>query len=147
MPIVTLLMHFLQRKHPDLFEHEKGWKEEWFDPRMLRALMTDTREAWDEVVTPKVDGLVFSVPMFTDRFCEMLIEEVDAFAASGLPARRPNSMNRYGLVLNSIGMKVCPEMCSSQQAMSFLSVGVLFLNSFLNSGSMPGGFMNSVCRC
>jgi len=35
----------------------------------------------------------------------MLVGEVDAYADSGLPQARPNSMNKYGLVLNEIGME------------------------------------------
>ena len=35
----------------------------------------------------------------------MLVEEVDGYNASGLPTSRPNSMNKYGLVLNEIGME------------------------------------------
>jgi len=30
---------------------------------------------------------------------------VESFHASGLPARRPNSMNNYGLILNEIGLR------------------------------------------
>ena len=37
--------------------------------------------------------------------CAMFVAEVDAYAASGLPTARPNSMNKYGLVLNEIGME------------------------------------------
>ena len=35
----------------------------------------------------------------------MLVDEVDAYGSSGLPTARPNSMNKYGLVMNEIGME------------------------------------------
>jgi hypothetical protein len=33
-----------------------------------------------------------------------LLEEVSAYEAAGLPVRRPNSMNRYGLILEDLGL-------------------------------------------
>ena len=48
---------------------------------------------------------VYSFPLFTDTFCRLLIEELDAIAGSGVPVQRPNSMNNYGVILNLVGMK------------------------------------------
>ena len=45
------------------------------------------------------------LPLFTASFCVALMEELEAFEKSGLPARRPNSMNNYGTIVNSIGME------------------------------------------
>ena len=39
------------------------------------------------------------------QVCEMLLDEADGYNSSGLPASRPNSMNKYGLVLNEIGLE------------------------------------------
>merc|ERR1712113_41868 len=33
------------------------------------------------------------------------VEEIFNFYASGLPAKRPNSMNNYGIILNEIGLE------------------------------------------
>lgn len=35
----------------------------------------------------------------------MLIDEMENYTDSRLPARRPNSMNNYGLIINDIGLK------------------------------------------
>ena len=48
---------------------------------------------------------VFSFPLFTDYYCRILVEELDAIAASGVPVDRPNSMNQYGVILNFVGMQ------------------------------------------
>jgi len=48
---------------------------------------------------------VFSFPLLCGETCDRLIDEVEAFQKSGLPARRPNSMNNYGLILNEIGLR------------------------------------------
>lgn len=93
------------RKHPELFDVSAGWLEEWFDPDFVRAVHTNTPEAWSSIVTEHLPGAVFSCKMMSDKFCDMLIEEVDHFATTGLPARRPNSMNNYGIILNEIGWK------------------------------------------
>ena len=43
--------------------------------------------------------------MLTSEFCTLLLEELANYEASGLPVRRPNTMNSYGLVMNQIGLK------------------------------------------
>jgi hypothetical protein len=55
---------------------------------------------------------VYSFPFFTRAFCAILAGEVKNFEASTLPRFRPNSMNRYGLILNEIGLKpFLDELC------------------------------------
>jgi hypothetical protein len=93
------------RKHPALFDTEAGWQEDWFDPSFLAAIRDGTDEAWSSVVEEHLPGALFSCRMFSQKFCDMLIEEVDNFATTGLPARRPNSMNNYGIILNEIGWR------------------------------------------
>ncbi|CAE7232606.1 OGFOD2 [Symbiodinium natans] len=48
---------------------------------------------------------VFSFPIFKTEFCELLMEEIRHFYGSKLPAKRPNSMNNYGIILNDIGLE------------------------------------------
>jgi len=48
---------------------------------------------------------VFSFKVFTEEFCQLLMEEIHHFYGSKLPARRPNSMNNYGIILNEIGLE------------------------------------------
>jgi len=64
------------------------------DSAPMRAMMRE-----------ELPGLVFSFPMFSVPFCEMLLEEVEAYEGSGMPVQRPNSMNNYGLILNQVGME------------------------------------------
>ena len=56
-----------------------------------------------------VEG-VYAFPFLTDAACAMLVAEVDADAESGLPQARPNSMNKYGLVLNEVGMEALDDL-------------------------------------
>ena len=48
---------------------------------------------------------IYAFDLLSDAFCELLLAELGNFEASGLPVSRPNSMNNYGVVLNSIGME------------------------------------------
>merc|ERR1711865_491237 len=52
-----------------------------------------------------IPGLAYSFPVLSLSFCEYLMEEIRHFYESGLPARRPNSMNNYGIILNEIGLE------------------------------------------
>ena len=47
---------------------------------------------------------IYAFDLFTDELCELLVAELDAFEATELPRRRPNTMNNAGLVVNEIGM-------------------------------------------
>ena len=60
--------------------------------------------AWRELAT-EVHAGVFSFPLFTPEYCTQFLSELDNYYASGLPIRRPNSMNNYGIIVNEIGME------------------------------------------
>lgn len=98
------------RKHTTLFDARGDLPLEWFDkqlrPHLRAAGSSQPVDAKDvrQLMTVEADG-VFSFPLFTPEFCRMFLEELDNYKASGLPVRRPNSMNRYGLIVNGIGMR------------------------------------------
>ena len=46
---------------------------------------------------------IYRFALFTPAFCKAMCDEIDSYEASGLPARRPNTMNNGGLVVNDIG--------------------------------------------
>jgi hypothetical protein len=48
---------------------------------------------------------VFSFDLFSPEFCDLLVAEVDNYEATTLPRRRPNTMNKFGLILNEIGLE------------------------------------------
>lgn len=119
-------------KHPVLFEFPPRWNE-WLDPTFLRAhaevmriqqiSLTDqekheaVKQAWATALTKECDGGgpgVWSFDAFTSEFCTMLIDEVD-FAQDkyGALLTRPNGMNRYGMVLNQLGLE--PAITELQQ--------------------------------
>jgi len=79
-------------------------REEFFEQSFLDAVKFGTPEALKAITTEVIPG-VFVFKMFTDQFRRLLVEELDNFDRSGLPIRRPNSMNNYGVILNDIGFK------------------------------------------
>jgi len=95
-----------------LFDASEPAVERFFKPQFLAAVAgwrsTGDARAIELAVVPglriEAPGVV-SFECATDEFCEQLLEEVRHYQASGLPARSPNSMNNYGLVLNEIGMR------------------------------------------
>merc|ERR1712046_124782 len=49
---------------------------------------------------------VYSLDMFTHEFCDTLLEEIEhAHSSCQQSLQRPNGMNRYGLILNQIGLE------------------------------------------
>lgn len=39
------------------------------------------------------------------HFLSEFLSEVDSINASGIPTRRPNGMNRYGVILDEVGFE------------------------------------------
>ena len=100
------------RADPELFD--PALVSDWLHPQFLALLeaLRDGEEAEDLVSEESMQ--VYSFPLLSDDACERLANEVEAFLATGLPARRPNSMNRYGLIVNEIGLR--PSLDALQSA-------------------------------
>ena len=50
----------------------------------------------------KVGNQVYQLPVFSKKFCHELVEEIKHFQAQNIPFERPNSMNKYGLILDEL---------------------------------------------
>jgi hypothetical protein len=65
------------------------------------ALLAENPDALDWKTSFGVQELsdgIYAFPLLTPEFCDQIAAEVDAFEASKLPCRRPNTMNNYGMV-------------------------------------------------
>ena len=51
----------------------------------------------------RVGWQVYTLPVFTEHFCERLLREIKSVEESGLPLARPNSMNKSGVLLDDVG--------------------------------------------
>jgi len=126
------------RRHPELFEGT--FQPCWLDERFLQIverfrLHPEGADQWDlaELTTDlQQSGLgfecnmeeVYSFPVFSELFVELLNQEICRFNETGLPAARPNSMNNHGIIVNQIGMR--PMITAFQQEYLLPITRVLF---------------------
>jgi len=103
--LTTIKKYAAMVKHQEFFRVPVVLREEWFEPAFWRAHMENTPEAWRALLEEHLENEVYSFKMLSEVFCEQLLEEIFNFYDSGLPARRPNSMNNYGIILNEIGLE------------------------------------------
>lgn len=96
----------------DLFQ--ASFQKSWLDDRFIQALeLLQSNSPLDTLVDQnlitEIFPNVFSLPVFTPSLCNLIIEEAESFleyaALHDLAVYRPNSMNKYGLVLNQMGMQ------------------------------------------
>jgi len=52
----------------------------------------------------KISDDIFTFPLFDEKLCDMLVEELNHFKDSELAHSRPNSMNRQGVILEEVGL-------------------------------------------
>ncbi|XP_058672787.1 2-oxoglutarate and iron-dependent oxygenase domain-containing protein 2 [Ammospiza caudacuta] len=50
------------------------------------------------------DKRIYRLPVFTEQFCQALLDELENFEQSDMPKGRPNTMNNYGVLLGELGM-------------------------------------------
>lgn len=56
-----------------------------------------------------VPGVFATERLFTDEFQKDLLDEIEHIESSGIPQRRPNGMNRYGVILDQVGLRTALE--------------------------------------
>jgi hypothetical protein len=97
--------------NPDLFSDE--FQQSWFDTEFLRFYLLFQRNASiSELIQSnhltEIANNIYSIPCFSLEFCQILLNECERYIQyanrNNIPIHRPNSMNRYGLVLTKIGM-------------------------------------------
>jgi len=102
---------------PDLMAHQNRM----MDPTLVQAVQEvrqhptrDEEETLKSLCEPIIDGHVYQLPWFTMEGVRMLRQHLDAASyyynhsssssskeeAAGIPTRRPNGMNRYGIILD-----------------------------------------------
>eukprot|EP00455_Lapot_gusevi_P027917 TRINITY_DN2967_c0_g1_i10.p1 TRINITY_DN2967_c0_g1~~TRINITY_DN2967_c0_g1_i10.p1 ORF type:complete len:331 (-),score=39.11 TRINITY_DN2967_c0_g1_i10:166-1083(-) len=116
IPICQCQVHLYVKQHyvplhADLYTIE-GW-EAGFTPSFVEGLrvLRETNDPYDWQAAMQFDvvnrySALFKFPMFTLEFCAHILEELDHFSsyaiAQRLPLSRPNTMNRYGLILDDL---------------------------------------------
>ena len=98
--------------YPDLFGNI--WQQQWLHDTFLTiiAMLKNGKSMQDIIdaghLTKEHDN-VYSFPTFTREICDMLIAETKNFIKyceeQNVEVHRPNSMNKYGIILNLMGMR------------------------------------------
>ena len=94
LPVAQRYQHM--RKDPALFD--PGLVKQWLHPEFTELSHALDEGASVRSLVAQVGGMqdVYSFPLLNDEACDRLCDEIEHFGKSGLPARRPNSMNRAG---------------------------------------------------
>lgn len=78
----------------------------FFVQTFVDAVNENTEESFKRILSEPSPG-VYTFDMFQQSFCELLISEVENFekwvGATKLAVMRPNTMNKYGVVLDDFG--------------------------------------------
>lgn len=93
---------------------DDAFEEAFIDPRLRSAVQeayaakTDLERRTAEakvraLLTPTAAENVYRIQLFQPRFCEMLLSELRHWESSRIPMRRPNGMNRNGLIVDELG--------------------------------------------
>ena len=94
--------------HPSLFDPATAWSDACFAPSFIRPFRTGgdppSAASLRALASQPADG-IYVFDMLSDQFCDDLLAELQNYEAAGHPVSRPNSMNRYGLILNNIGLE------------------------------------------
>jgi len=94
--------------HPGLYKLDLV-AAKFVKPAVQAALADGSPDALRSVlqeVCRDSQGLAgYALDLFTDEFCDLMLEELDHLESSGIPLRRPNGMNRYGAILSQLGFQ------------------------------------------
>ena len=89
--------------------HPELWTlcDEWLHPQFIELVQSAARGDGSFQPPAAIADGVYALPVLSERFCALLCEELDAFRRSGLPHGQPNSMNRFGALLDELGLSPC----------------------------------------
>lgn len=88
----------------DLYHFNDEFMEKYLDPTLKEAFQKKSYLLLSKLVHETNVKGVYSIQIFNPTFVQKLQEELIHYESSGIPIRRPNSMNRHGLILSTIGM-------------------------------------------
>lgn len=89
--------------HPNIYI----LNEAFLDPNFLHLVYLCRNAGMSEDIRKSItvhkSFRLFSFPIFTQEFCDLLLEELNYFERSDLPKGRPNSMSNSGILLDELG--------------------------------------------
>eukprot|EP00928_Gymnodinium_smaydae_P090516 TRINITY_DN74302_c0_g1_i1.p1 TRINITY_DN74302_c0_g1~~TRINITY_DN74302_c0_g1_i1.p1 ORF type:complete len:334 (+),score=44.90 TRINITY_DN74302_c0_g1_i1:76-1077(+) len=107
--VLTKAWQELGPRNPGLYAYGPAFEERYIHGDLRAAADAArggegegrARQLFEEVVP----GVFASDRLFTAPFVNDLLSELEHIEVSGIPRRRPNGMNRYGVILDNVGME------------------------------------------
>ncbi|KAK2711122.1 2-oxoglutarate and iron-dependent oxygenase domain-containing protein 2-like isoform X2 [Artemia franciscana] len=91
-----------KRLHPEIFKLQ----ENYFHEKFLEITKLVSNSSPDQLAL-QLEGnkqkRYYSFPVFSNKFCDLLLEELKNFENADVPKGRPNSMNKHGVLLDELG--------------------------------------------
>ncbi|KAH9492749.1 2-oxoglutarate and iron-dependent oxygenase domain-containing protein 2 [Bulinus truncatus] len=101
------IQKYYTKLHPEIWTLQPSF----LDPRFLTIIekaMTGTKESLLSCIMSCngdiTEAEVYKIPVFTAKTCLMLIQEIENFEKFPCEKTRPNTMNRYGVSLDEMGL-------------------------------------------
>ncbi|KAH0991039.1 hypothetical protein GBA52_002522 [Prunus armeniaca] len=99
-----IISHY-QPVHKELYTMQAA---QFFVPSFLKAINENTEDSLRSIMAEPAPG-IYTFEMLQPYFCELLLSEVETFERwvieTNFRIMRPNTMNRYGCVLDDFGLE------------------------------------------
>ncbi|CAE7371319.1 ICU11 [Symbiodinium sp. CCMP2456] len=95
--------------HTDLYNFGPVFERRYLSPKLRAAVRLAREEGREEALQGLFEeilpGVFASEDLFTAAFRKDFLEELERINSAGIPTRRPNGMNRYGVILDQVGFE------------------------------------------
>ncbi|CAE7358438.1 ICU11 [Symbiodinium natans] len=95
--------------HADLYSFGPNFERRYLTSKLRAAARLAREEGSEEAAKGLFEeilpGVFASEDLFTEAFRKDVLEELDRINSAGIPTRRPNGMNRYGVILDQVGFE------------------------------------------
>jgi hypothetical protein len=89
--------------HDQIYDFNTSFQDKYMDPNLTNALRNQDLSMLSGIMNETDAPGVYATQIFNSKFSQDFLEEIRHYESSGIPLRRPNSMNRYGVILSMIG--------------------------------------------
>ncbi|GFS98513.1 2-oxoglutarate and iron-dependent oxygenase domain-containing protein 2 [Nephila pilipes] len=97
----------LQQLYKPIETNVLNLQENFLDPSFINIVNAAKSLDFEEIVqlldVISEEKQLYGFSVFSQAFCKQLIKELDHYQESSLPKGRPNSMNKYGVLLDELG--------------------------------------------
>jgi len=101
--------HELGPLHARLYSYDAGFEETYISAEFRNAGAAARKGKGEDAALALFDevvpGVFASKHLFTEQFLTDMLGELSHVENSGIPRRRPNGMNRYGVILDQVGFE------------------------------------------